>query len=148
MLTSFTPRELRIVADHVERVTKARVVNTQLGVEATPDVLTVRFPNGIVGTLHWTPGRRGATAAQQRGISTAARHRAGYTVDPVSLKWDEAPARIVTINGQDVTGDLADPRQADPYTALSRAADPLVPRDLAAGQIIRRTPRNGGSGVA
>ena len=81
-----TPRELRIIADHLERLTKARVVNQQLGVASTPDTVTVDFPNGFTGTVHWTTGQTGATPAQHQAIARHGRHRDAYRLDPASLE--------------------------------------------------------------
>lgn len=91
MTVPLTPRELRIIADHVERLTKARVVNTQLGVATTPDLLAVDFPNSYTGTLIWTPGRKGQTGTERAAIARHARHRDSYTLDLATLKVTGGP---------------------------------------------------------
>ncbi|MFG3180067.1 hypothetical protein ACGFZC_34115 [[Kitasatospora] papulosa] len=80
-MTDCTPRELRIIADHVERLTKARVVNQQLGVPTTPDELAVNFPNGYTGIVRWTPGITSATPAEHRAVARNTRHRDAYLLD-------------------------------------------------------------------
>jgi len=86
-----TPRELRIIADHVERLTKARVVNTQLGVDTLPDEVVVDFPNSFRATVHWTPGRRGNTGTERAAIARHARHRDCYQLDTASLELIGGP---------------------------------------------------------
>lgn len=85
-MAALTPREMRVISDHVERLTKARVVNQQLGVDTTPDLLLVRFPNGYEGTLIWTPGRRGESEAERRALERNARHRDGYHLDAATIR--------------------------------------------------------------
>lgn len=53
-MTAFTPRQLRVIADQVERLTKARRVNEQSGVAATPDVMALELPGSVLGILRWT----------------------------------------------------------------------------------------------
>ncbi|WP_404974877.1 hypothetical protein [[Kitasatospora] papulosa] len=91
MTVTCTPRELRIIADHVERLTKARVVNTQLGVPTTPDLMVVDFPNSFRATVHWTPGRRGTTGTERTAIARHARHRDCYQLDTASLEVAGGP---------------------------------------------------------
>lgn len=86
-----TPRELRIIADHVERLTKARVVNTQLGVDTLPDEVVVDFPNSYTGTLIWTTGRKGATGSERAAIARHARHRDCYQLDMATLAVTGGP---------------------------------------------------------
>lgn len=92
-MTDCTPRELRIIADHLERLTKARVVNQQLGVPTTPDVMVVNFPNDFTGTIRWTPGRKGDTARDRSTIARHARHRDAYLLDAATLRPGRAAPR-------------------------------------------------------
>ncbi|MFE3381912.1 hypothetical protein [Streptomyces anulatus] len=85
-MTALTPREMRIIADHVERLTKARIVNQQTGVATTPDLLLVRFPNGYEGTLIWTPGSRGTNARERAALTRHTRHRDGYHLDMATIR--------------------------------------------------------------
>ncbi|MEU9616909.1 hypothetical protein AB0D56_36115 [Streptomyces sp. NPDC048209] len=85
-MTDCTPRELRIIADHVERLTKARVVNQQLGVATTPDTVTVDFPNGFTGVIRWTPAQRSPNPTKHRALVNNTRHREAYHLDPMSLE--------------------------------------------------------------
>ncbi|MFB7226071.1 hypothetical protein [Streptomyces sp. NPDC056227] len=96
-MSPLTPRELRIIADHVERLTKARVVNAQSGVDTTPDVLVVDFPNRFTGTVHWTPGRKGDTGAERTAIARHARHRDSYQLDVASLEVTGGPRVHVNV---------------------------------------------------
>lgn len=52
-MTAYTPRQMRVIAAEVERLTKARRVNEQNGLPTTPDVMPKRFPDGTVGVLRW-----------------------------------------------------------------------------------------------
>ncbi|MEV5131036.1 hypothetical protein AB0K87_11085 [Streptomyces sp. NPDC053705] len=90
-MTDCTPRELRIIADHVERLTKARVVNQQLGVPTTPDELTVNFPNGYTGTVRWAPRLTSTTPVERQAIARSARHRDAYLLDPGTLQRTREP---------------------------------------------------------
>lgn len=90
-MVTLTPRELRIIADHVERLTKARVVNAQLGVDTLPDEVLVDFPNSYRGTVHWTSRRRGDTGAERAAIARHARHRDCYQLDTASLELIGGP---------------------------------------------------------
>ncbi|MEU2149330.1 hypothetical protein ABZ741_34160 [Streptomyces globisporus] len=85
-MAALTPREMRIIADHVERLTKARVVNQQTGVATTPDLMLVRFPNGYEGTLIWTPGSRGTNARERAALTRHTRHRDGYHLDMATIR--------------------------------------------------------------
>lgn len=111
-VTTCTPRELRIIADHVERLTKARVVNTQLGVDTLPDEVIVDFPNSFRGTVHWTPARRGTNGAERTAIARHARHRDCYQLDTASLEL---------IGGPRVTRGAQLAQAADGYDADAAA---------------------------
>lgn len=52
-MTAYTPRQMRVIAAEVERLTKARRVNEQNRLPTTPDVHPVKFPDGTVGILRW-----------------------------------------------------------------------------------------------
>ncbi|MFD6725886.1 hypothetical protein ACWHA6_37840 [Streptomyces anthocyanicus] len=80
-MTAFTARELRIIADHLETLTKARTANEHLGVPTTPDVFTARFHTGLVAVLRWRPGIASADPGKQRYIQSTARHRDSYQID-------------------------------------------------------------------
>lgn len=80
-MSPLTPRELRIIADHVERLTKARVVNAQLSISTTPDLMTVDFPNGYTGTLVWMLGQTSDGPRRRQRIARHARHRDCYQLD-------------------------------------------------------------------
>jgi len=82
---TLTPRELRIIADHVERLTKARVVNAQLGVDTTPDLLVADFPNGFTATVIWMQGHRSDDPRLRQRIARHARHRDCYQLDTATL---------------------------------------------------------------
>lgn len=84
-MSPLTPRELRILADHVERLTKARVVNAQLGVDTLPDTVEVDFPNGFTGTVHWTPRRTWNSNAEQAVVARHGRHRDCYQLDVATI---------------------------------------------------------------
>ncbi|PSK48008.1 hypothetical protein B0E38_06485 [Streptomyces sp. 111WW2] len=80
-MTAFTARELRIIADHLETLTKARTANEHLGVPTTPDVFTARFHTGLVAVLRWRPGIASSEPGKQRYIQSTARHRDSYQID-------------------------------------------------------------------
>lgn len=63
---SLTPRQLRIIADRVEALTKARVDNTAMGVPTTPDRFECRFPSGHRGTVTWTEAPVSSATARAR----------------------------------------------------------------------------------
>lgn len=91
MTVPLTPRELRIIADHVERYTKARVMNAKIGIDTTPDLVVVDFPNRFTGTLIWTPGRQGNNSAERTALEKHARHRDSYTLDLATLEVTGGP---------------------------------------------------------
>lgn len=80
-MTAFTARELRLIADHLETLTKARTANEHLGVPTTPDVFTARFHTGLVAVLRWRPGTASTDPGKQRYIQNTARHRDSYQID-------------------------------------------------------------------
>jgi hypothetical protein len=84
-VSPLTPRELRVIADHVERLTKARVVNTQTGVATTPDLMSVDFPNGYTGTVIWMLGQTSDDPKRRQRIARHARHRDGYQLDVATI---------------------------------------------------------------
>lgn len=63
---SLTPRQLRVIADRVEALTKARVDNQAMGVATTPDVFDCRFPSGHRGTVTWTEAPLTSARARER----------------------------------------------------------------------------------
>lgn len=65
-MTAFTPRQLRTMADHVERLTKARIANEDLGVPTTPDTFALRFPDGTLGVCTWTRADLSPAASRRR----------------------------------------------------------------------------------
>jgi hypothetical protein len=99
-MSPLTPRELRIIADHVERLTKARVVNTQLGIDTTPDTISIDFPNGYTGTAIWMPGVHSDDPKRRQRIAQHARHRDCYQLDVATITASstahaEAQANII-----------------------------------------------------
>ncbi|MEU9946914.1 hypothetical protein [Streptomyces sp. NPDC047939] len=90
-MSPLTPRELRIIADHVERLTKARVVNTQLDVATTPDLLSVDFPNGYTGTLIWMLGVHVDDPKMRQRVARHARHRDCYQLDVATIRTTGTP---------------------------------------------------------
>ena len=125
-MAPLTPRELRILADHVERLTKARVVNTQLGIDTTPDLMAVDFPNGYTGTVIWMPGVHSDDPKRRQRIAQHARHRDCYQLDVTTITPGTA-AHVVTA-GATITVNMA------------QSLDPA-----AAGRIVAATLRKIGS---
>jgi hypothetical protein len=122
-VTPLTPRELRVIADHVERLTKARVVNRQLDLETTPDLMSVDFPNGFTGTVVWTPGQRSTDTLRQRNIERHARHRDSYQLDAATITITAAGASNISLNlAQGI--DTASVRKA--IAATIRKAGPNI----------------------
>lgn len=80
-MTAFTARELRIISDHLEILTKARNANTDLGVPTTPDVFTARFHTGLYAVLRWRPAVHSTDPARKRFIQATARNRDSYQLD-------------------------------------------------------------------
>jgi hypothetical protein len=80
-VTAFTARELRLIADHLETLTKARTANQRMGVPTTPDVFTARFHTGLYAVLKWRPGISSPKPSTQRYIQGTARHRDSYQLD-------------------------------------------------------------------
>ncbi|WP_331719502.1 hypothetical protein OG693_39740 (plasmid) [Streptomyces sp. NBC_01259] len=106
-MSPLTPRELRIIADHVERLTKARVVNAQLGIDTTPDLMVVDFPNGYTSTVIWMPGAHSDDPRRRQRIAQHARHRDCYQLDvaTITVTASGAAAAMVTA-GAIVTADM------------------------------------------
>lgn len=63
---TLTPRQLRMIADRVEALTKARHNNQAMGVPTTPDRFECRFPSGHRGTVQWTEAPLTSAQARQR----------------------------------------------------------------------------------
>jgi hypothetical protein len=63
---ALTPRQLRIIADRVEQLTKARVNNAAMGVPTTPDTFGCRFPSGHRGTVQWAEAPLTSASARER----------------------------------------------------------------------------------
>jgi len=80
-VNTLTTREIRVIADIIERLNKARAANTEFGIPTTPDVFTARFPSGFVAVLRWTEGVRSPDPKRQSYIERCARHRDGYQLD-------------------------------------------------------------------
>ncbi len=76
-----TTRDLRVIADVIERLTRARKANDRVGVSHTPDVMNVRFPTGHVAVVRWFAAVHSDDPAQQRIIELGVRHRSGYQLD-------------------------------------------------------------------
>jgi hypothetical protein len=80
-MSSYTARELRNAAAIMDILTKARTANQRMGIPTTPDVMTVRFPTGMVAVLRWVPGVASDDPKRRRALEQATRHRDGYQVD-------------------------------------------------------------------
>jgi hypothetical protein len=98
-VVTLTPRELRIIADHVERLTKARVVNTQLGIDTTPDVLVADFPNGFTATVTWMQGQHSDDPRRRQRIARHARHRDCYQLDAATLTPTVTARPVAQVSG-------------------------------------------------
>ncbi|WP_098010478.1 hypothetical protein [Streptomyces sp. sk226] len=92
---------MRLIADHVERLTKARVTNMELGVPTTPDRVTVTFPNGFTGIVQWLDA---STAGLREGV------RPCYFLELNSLEYRPAKpksaAAAMTQAGRHVSAGL------------------------------------------
>jgi hypothetical protein len=65
-MTPYTPRQLRTIADQLEKLTKARQANKLIGIPTTPDSFPVHFPSGHVAVAHWAPADLTSDAAKAR----------------------------------------------------------------------------------
>ncbi|MDX3047569.1 hypothetical protein PV378_13805 [Streptomyces scabiei] len=113
-MATLTTRELRVVAAILDGLTKARTLNTRMGVPTTPDVFTARFPTGLVVVLRWTAGIQSEDPKRQRLIERCARHRDGYQLD---LAATPDPANAVTLQ------DPQPAKRGRDRLALSAVAD-------------------------
>lgn len=65
-MTAYTPRQLRVIAAEIERLTKARRTNDTNGLPTTPDELPVKFPDGTLAVLRW-----GRPEVAERGVQNS-----------------------------------------------------------------------------
>lgn len=80
-MSSYTARELRNAAAIMDVLTKARAANERMGIPTTPDLMTARFPTGMLAVLRWTPGIVSDDPKRRRALEQATRHRDGYQID-------------------------------------------------------------------
>jgi len=80
-VSTYTTRELRVIAAILDVLTKARGTNTRMGIPTTPDVFTAQFPTGHVAVLRWTEAVRSDDPKRRRALEQATRHRAAYQLD-------------------------------------------------------------------
>lgn len=80
-MSAYTARELRNASATMDVLTKARAANERMGIPTTPDVMTVRFPTGMVAVLRWVPGITSDDPKRRRILAQAARHRDCYQID-------------------------------------------------------------------
>lgn len=80
-MTAFTARELRLISDHLETLTKARKANADLGIPTTPDIFTARFHTGLYAVLRWRPAISSDKPGKQAYIQNTARNRDSYQLD-------------------------------------------------------------------
>ena len=142
-MTDCTPRELRIIADHVERLTKARVVNQQLGVPTTPDELAVNFPNGYTGIVRWTPGITSATPAEHRAVARNTRHRDAYLLDLATVTATAAVkyGPVLRVSHEKLSDELT-VNFPNGYTGTVRWAPRLTSTTPVERQAIARSARH------
>lgn len=79
--TTYTTRELRVIAAILDVLTKARATNQRMGVPTTPDVMTAQFPTGHIVVVRWVEGLSSSAPRIQRALEKATRHRDGYQLD-------------------------------------------------------------------
>lgn len=100
-MTAYTPRQLRVVAAEIERLTKARRTNETNGLPTTPDFLPVRFPDRTLAILRW-----GRPELAERGVKNTPIHgnvnRPQYLLDmDIDLTHAELLAKLDTPDQDD-----------------------------------------------
>ncbi|MBP5918815.1 hypothetical protein F3K34_44365 [Streptomyces sp. LBUM 1486] len=116
---NLTPRQLRIIADRVEQLTKARHDNQAMGVPTTPDRFVCRFPSGHRGTVTWTEAPLSSARARERNGGKAV-HRYVVQLHTPQRPTPEAPdeaAQITSEHGPELVAHLPQ----DPDQALAKA---------------------------
>lgn len=90
---TLTPRQLRTIADRVERLTKARLDNEAMGVPTTPDTFDCRFPSGHRGTVTWEAADLTSATARVRNHGQPVRRYVVELHDPTETSQpnQEAP---------------------------------------------------------
>jgi hypothetical protein len=99
--TTYTARDLRVVAAILDVLTKARATNQRMGIPTTPDEFTAQFPTGHIAVVHWTEGIQSSSARVQRALEKGTRHRAAYhlsmteepNLDEVTVLQDPQPVQ-------------------------------------------------------
>ncbi|MBJ6623661.1 hypothetical protein [Streptomyces sp. DHE17-7] len=94
-MATLTTRELRVIGEIMERLTKARAVNEELGVPTTPDVFTAQFPSGFVAVLRWVKGETSPDRRRQSQLERCVRHRDSYHLDLGTKDLDPVNALIL-----------------------------------------------------
>lgn len=69
--TPYTPRQLRTIADLVEKMTKTRRRAEASGAPVLPDVVALRFPSCHVGVAYWTPADLTSDASREKNNGEA-----------------------------------------------------------------------------
>jgi len=101
----------------MDGLTKARTANQNMGIPTTPDVMTVRFPTGMLAVLRWTAGVVSDDPKRRRALEQATRHRDSYQIDVstapdleniISLKDPQPATRERKELAVELRGDPAD----------------------------------------